>query len=314
MRMIADPASFDQREAMFRCPRKVALHCIGASLLLGTWLSTTSADADGWAAIVMEELRRGAPMPVLSAYGAGLDVQTAYGIQRIIVEEALKSREIGGYKAGFTAAAPRKKFKLQEPIAGVLFADGLLGDGAEVRRNAYKRLMVEVEIGFVLRSPITRHMNSISDLKTYVSHAVPAIELPDLNYEDIEKLNGLDVLATNMAAAAYLVGEPFRLTDLAEVNALEVALYRDGELIDQGHAQNALGNQLRALQWLVNTLIEQGWPLRPGQVLLTGTLGKINPGIAGSYYANFGRGELRFNIVGGNGVKSSLYTSARDTP
>ena len=282
---------------MFRCPCKIAIGCIGASLIIGTCLSTVSADADGWAAVVIEEMKRGAAMPVLSAYGAGLDVQTAYGIQRLIVEEALKSREIGGYKAGFTAAAPRRKFKLQEPVAGVLFADGLLADGAEVRRDAYKRLMVEVEIGFILRSPITRHMHSIADLETYVSHAVPAIELPDLNYEDIQKLNGLDVLATNMAAAAYLVGEPFQLIDLAEVNALKVALYRDGELIDQGYAHNALGNQLRALQWLVNTLVDQGWPLRSGQVLLTGTLGKINPGLAGSYRANYGRAEVHFTIV-----------------
>lgn len=295
--MIADPVAFDQRKAMFRCPYKVAIANIGVSLLLGIWLNAATADADGWAAIVIEELKRGEPMPVLSAYGAALDVQTAYGIQRLIVEDALKSREIGGYKAGFTAAAPRQKFKLQHPIAGVLFADGLLGDGAEVRRPAYRRLMVEVEIGFVLRSPITRPMESIADLKTYVSHAVPAIELPDLNYEDLQNLIGLDVLATNMAAAAYLIGKPFGLTDLAEVNALEVSLYRDGELIDHGHAHNALGNQLLALQWLVNTLIEQGWPLQPGQVLLTGTLGKINPGTTGSYYADFGRRELRFNIV-----------------
>ena len=296
--MIADPALFDQRVVMFRCQRKIAIRHIGASLLLGACVINASADVDGWAAVVIEELKRGAPMPVLSLYGAELDVDAAYGIQRAIVTEALKSRDIGGYKAGFTGAASRKKFQLDQPIAGVLFADGLLGDGAQVRLDTYQHLAVEVEIGFVLRLPITRRLNLIADLKTYVSHAVPAIELPDLNYEDIEKITGLDVLATNLAAAAYLVGDPFQLTDLAEVNVLEVALYRDGELIDQGQAANALGDQLLALLWLVNTLIEQGWPLRPGQLLLTGSLGKINPGVAGSYYADFGRGDLRFSIVG----------------
>jgi len=49
-------------------------------------------------------------------------------------------------------------------LAGVLFADGQLGDGAEIRRDAFKRLMVEVEIGYVLRSPITRRIQSTADL------------------------------------------------------------------------------------------------------------------------------------------------------
>lgn len=264
---------------------------------MGICVSAVHADADAWAAIIIEETRRGAPMPALSMYGARLDVQSAYEIQRVVVEQALKMRDIGGYKGGFTGAASREKFNLDGPIAGVLFADGRLADGAEVRRHTYKRLMVEIEIGFVLRSSITRRMNSIADLKTYVSHAVPAVELPDLNYEDIQALSGLDVLATNMAAAAYLVGEPFHLSDLAEVNALEATLYRDGEPIDQGRTTNALGDQLRALLWLVNTLIEQGWPLRPGQVLLTGSLGNINPGLPGSYRADYGRAELHFTIV-----------------
>ena len=267
--------------------------------VITVWTGAANADADNWAEIIIGETAKGASMPVLSAYGAGLDVTTAYEIQRIVVEDALETRQIGGYKAGFTSAAARARFQIEKPLAGVLFADGQLVDGAEIRRDAFKRLMVEVEIGYVLRSPITRRIQSTADLKTYVLHAVPAVELPDVDYEDLGQLNGLDIVATNMAVAAYLVGKPFRFTDLEEVNALEVALYRDGELVDDGYAANALGDQLRALLWLVNDRQARGWPLRAGQLLLTGTLGKINPGMTGNYTVNYGRGELRFRIVEG---------------
>jgi 2-keto-4-pentenoate hydratase len=257
------------------------------------------ADAENWAEIIVEESRKGAAMPVLSAYGAELDVATAYEIQRMVVENALSIRAIGGYKAGFTNAASRARFQLDEPVAGVLFADGRIDNGAEIRRDAFKRLMIEVEIGYVLRSTISRRMKSVADLKTYVLHAVPAIELPDLDYEDMDHLQGLDIVATNMGAAAYLVGEPFRFTDLEEVNLLRVALYRDGELIDDGHAVNAFGDQLRALLWLVNDRLARGWKLAAGQLLLTGALGKINSATSGDYHADYGRGELRFRVVEG---------------
>ena len=282
------------RWCSFSARRRTWAWCV-----LCVWMGAANADAENWAEIIIGETRKGRAMPVLSAYGAGLDFETAYEIQRMVVNNALEIRKIGGYKAGFTSAAARARFQVEKPVAGVLFADGRLGGGAEIRRDAFKRLMVEVEIGYVLRSAITRRMQSTADLKTYVLHAVPAVELPDLDYEDLSQLNGLDIVATNMAAAAYVVGKPFRFTDLEEVNGLKVALYRDGELIDDGHAAIALGDQLRALLWLVNDRLARGWPLRAGQLLLTGTLGKINPGTSGDYYVNYGRGELRFRIVEG---------------
>ncbi len=95
------------------------------------------------------------------------------------------------------------------------------------------------------------------------------------------------------------MGEPFALRDLAEVNQLEVVLYRDDQQIDRGEARNAAGDQLEALLWLVNHLQVAGWPLEPGHVLITGALGKINPGVAGRYRAVYSpEVVLDFQIAG----------------
>ena len=65
--------------------------------VITVWTGAANADADNWAEIIIGETAKGASMPVLSAYGAGLDVATAYEIQRIVVENALETRQIGGY-------------------------------------------------------------------------------------------------------------------------------------------------------------------------------------------------------------------------
>lgn len=269
---------------------------LSLALLVAGWsavpVHAADGSADDWADIVQLELAHGQPMPLLSVYYDQLNSASAYDIQRALVtHEMRKKRVIGGFKAGFTQAALRAKYHTKEPVSGVLFADAAFKDGDEIDTGLFKQPMLEVEIGYVLRSPITRQLHSVADLKTYISHALPAVEIPDLNYVNVGGLNANDIIATNVAASRYVVGKPFVLRDLAQVNEIKVALYRDLQVVDTGAASDALGNQLEALLWLVNDAYAHGWQLQAGQLLITGTLGKMNPGLAGSYRADYGLGR-----------------------
>ena len=270
-------------------------HTSIALLLLGLCAPAAEAvdgSADDWADIIQLELAQGQPMPLLSVYYDQLNGDSAYDIQHaLVIHELRKKRSIGGYKAGFTNAALRTRFHYKEPISGVLFADGAFKNGAEIDGGLFKKPMLEVEIGYVLRSPITRKLHSVADLKTYIRHALPVVEIPDLNYANVGGLNAYDIIATNVSASHYVMGEPLLLKDLAEVNGMRVALYRDEQVIDTGAASDALGDQLEALLWLVNDAFSHGWQLQAGQLLITGTLGKMNPAAPGSYRADYGLGR-----------------------
>ncbi len=275
------------------------------SLLAGLCLAALSGavpavdgSADDWADIVQLELAHGQPMPLLSVYYDQLNRDSAYDIQRaFVIHEMRRKRSIGGFKAGFTNAALRAKFHYKDPISGVLFADGAFADGAEIDGGLFKKPVLEVELGYVLRSPVTRPLRSVADLKTYVSHAVPVVEIPDLNYTNVGGLNAYDIIATNVAASRYVVGKPFVLKDLAEVNDISMAFYRDDRQIDQGRARDALGDQLEALLWLVNDARAHGWQLQAGQLFITGTLGKMNPAVPGAYRVDYGLGRaLAFTV------------------
>ena len=55
--------------------------------------------------------------------------------------------------------------------------------------------------------------------------------------------------------------------------------------------------QLKALVWLVNTVLAQGYTLAAGHVLMTGSIGNMHPGAAGDYRAAFGTlGELTLRL------------------
>ena len=245
------------------------------------------------------ELAKGRPMPMLTAYDWDLDLKAAYAVQRALVKIRYGGLIPGGYKAGLTTATARKKYFVREPISGALPRAGRRADGAVIQADQFKNPMIEIELGFILRSPIRREMKSVSDLETYIRYAVPAVELPDVNYEKLNSITGLDLVATNIAASGYVIGKPFLLRRLAEVNTIRVTLTHDGKLIDEGMASNASGNQLAALLWLVNHLVRQGYSLYPDQVLMTGALGKINPGLPGLSHAQYGNyGKLDFELKG----------------
>jgi 2-keto-4-pentenoate hydratase len=59
-----------------------------------------------------------------------------------------------------------------------------------------------------------------------------------------------------------------------------------------------MAGQREALTWLINSTLAQGYALRPGHVLMTGSIGSMHPGKAGKYRADFGAlGDITFAIA-----------------
>jgi 2-keto-4-pentenoate hydratase len=74
-------------------------------------------------------------------------------------------------------------------------------------------------------------------------------------------------------------------------------LKRNGEAINRGKGTDALGGQWKAALRLVNTMVKQGWKIEPGQIIITGALGRMVPGKPGNYIADYGPlGTITFKI------------------
>lgn len=248
------------------------------------------------AEILINAHKEGKRIPVLSIQYPELDVKTAYQVQNVYVEQRLMKDSIAGFKGGLTAEVSWKRFGLNEPVAGVLLASGKRKANSIIDKSAFKTLMMEIEIGFVIGKSIHLPLKNAAELKDHTWEVVPVIEFPELGFTDMQKLKGPDIIAANIGSAMFMVGEKQKINKL-DINALQVTLKKNGEVINRGKGTDALAGQWKAALWLVNTMVKQGWEIEPGHMIITGALGRMVPGKPGNYIADFGSlGTITFKI------------------
>jgi 2-keto-4-pentenoate hydratase len=225
-----------------------------------------------------------------------MDVNMAYEVQKAYVEKRLSKEKIAGFKAGLTSEGGQKAFGVDAPLAGVLFESGKLMGDATVDTGMFTQLMLETEIGFVIGKAIPQSLNDVTELQEHINAVMPVIELPDLGFADMKQLKGVDIIAANVAAKQFILGQE-KAVDGIDLNAVTVSLFFDGQEVNTGKGTDALGDQWQAALWLVNTMVEQGWKPEPGHIAITGALGKILPGKPGKYVADYGNfGKIAFEI------------------
>lgn len=248
---------------------------------------------------VVQSRLAGRPAVVLSEHQGVLSVAEAYRVQHEAVSQWLGAKRPMGFKAGLTAEVGQRKFSIDHPVAGVLLSGRQPKLQQAVHRvdtGDFNRAMLELEIGFQVKQTISTAIDDIEQLKGKIAAVVPVIELPDLAFDSGGVPEATDIIANNVLAKQYIVGQQRSLDDVT-VDDIDVVLKKDGISILQGHATDAMGSQWLALRWLVNQTINNGWTIEPGQLLITGALGKMISANIGVYQAEFGHlGQINFVI------------------
>lgn len=244
---------------------------------------------------VVAAKQQGKPLPLLSSRGHFTET-TGYLMQQGMVNFLKTEDPVIGYKAGLTSAGGQAKFNVDGPLMGALFSSGKWDANQPIQIKNYHKLMLETEIGFILSQDI-QHPVSKDSVLTYVAAVVPVIELPNLAYPNVKKLTGVDLIATNVASNAVIIGSPITDFSALDLNQLTTQLTRGDQLIIEGKGSDASGDQLTALTWLINRILNQGYTLEKGHLLITGALGPMVPAIAGQHTATFGSlGSIEFNL------------------
>lgn len=246
---------------------------------------------------VFEARRQHEAIPLPHRVDETLTIDDAYRIQTRIVKRQLRGAQPAGYKAGLTSAPAQSRFHADAPVAGVLPPEGLRRSGDELRLSELRGLNIETEVAFRIGSPIRTRLDDIEALKRHVDGIAPAIELPNLHYQTPEQLNAIDIVASNVAVAAFIFGE-FVSPGERDPNEAEPLLVCNGKEVNKGRARDALGDQWQAALWLVNTMLAQGWSIEAGQVLMTGALGRMLPAQPGQCTATYGKwGTIELRIA-----------------
>jgi 2-keto-4-pentenoate hydratase len=148
----------------------------------------------------------------------------------------------------------REQMGINEPNHGSLLDTMRITDGRLPETLVQPR--VEPEVALILDA----------GLRPAAAHA--ALEVVDSVWQDYRF--GLELnTADGSSAAGVALGPPLPLDNLA---ALPVRLLRNGATVAEGTAAAAMGDPLRALDWLQRMLSDRPDGLRPGDIVLTGGL------------------------------------------
>lgn len=228
-----------------------------------------------------EERRRGAealrraerdrvPAPQLSITFPGIELEDAYAIQRLWMQERVREgARIVGRKIGLTSRAMQQASRMTEPDYGHLLDDMVYDDGTRIPAGRFLAPRLEVELAFVLRTDLAGAGVRAHDVLRATELLVPALEIIDYRTEVPRAV--ADTIADNAAAAAVVVGgRPVRPFDV-DPRWVAATLSKNGVIEESGVSAAVMGHPAAGVAWLVNKLALLDDGLRAGELVLAGS-------------------------------------------
>lgn len=213
------------------------------------------------------------------------------------VQEALQalmaggSRAVAGHKVALTSPAMRHLLKVEEPFAGVIFADTVHLSPATVRAGDFVRLGIECELAVRLERdlPAAGAPYDREKVARAVGACMAAFELVDDRNADYGNLDAPSCIADNGWNAGVALGPAradWRTLDLERAAG---RLTINGRTAGAGRAGDVMGHPFEALAWLANLAARRGRSLERGRIVMTGSI------VATTYVAPGDRAVFAFD-------------------
>ena len=210
----------------------------------------------------------------------------AYGIQDEFV--ALRAQQLGaiaGYKIALSTPQMQKFMGVDAPQAGAMLESTIRRSPARVRAAGYVNLIVEFEIALQIGEalPAADAPFFRDRVAAAVGAVMPALELADdrgADYAEVAR-RPLELICDNCWNEGAVLGYPveqWRGIDLASVGGVATI---NGHAVGEGVGADALGHPLDALAWIAGHLAANGRGLMRGDVVITGSLVRTQPGRRG---------------------------------
>ncbi len=198
----------------------------------------------------------------------------------------LGERSIAGWKVGLTSGKSRDAMGQGFRPFGYILRERVHRSGAVLSLGGFGRVGVENEmcfrIGATLRGEVER-----SDVLAAVDAVMPAFEInePRLGADASQA----DRLADNLSQWGIVVGEAQRLDwRNFDFSALEVALARDGVVVETVAAQGHIDDHFESIAALARQLHRFDRALEAGSLVITGAFARQAVTAAARWEGDFG--------------------------
>jgi 2-oxo-hept-3-ene-1,7-dioate hydratase len=224
-----------------------------------------------------------------------LTIEDAYAIQRTWTAlQVEQGRVIKGHKIGLTSKAMQSAVGIAEPDYGVLFEDMFYSDG-DIPFDRFSSPRIEVELAFILRSPLKGPRCSIFDVLNATDYIVPALEILETRMHRVDPETKatrkvMDTISDNAANAALVLGgRPVRPHDV-DLRWIGALLFRNGQIEETGVAAGVLNHPANGVAWLANRLAPHGEQLAAGEVVLAGSFTRpVDIRKGDTFHADYGK-------------------------
>ena len=203
--------------------------------------------------------------------------------QKLFIRELARSQgDVVGYKAGLTNAAVQKRFGVEAPVRGTLFAKMLVQDGAELPARFGTRPVLEADLVVEVKDEGINQAQTPAEVLAHVSKIIPFIELPDLVLDPREVINGATLTAINVGTRLGVLGTPIvptaaHLETLATMSVVVRDTADGNKELARGPGTAILGHPLNAVIWLARDVARDGGRLKAGDLLSLGSFTPLMP-------------------------------------
>jgi 2-keto-4-pentenoate hydratase len=250
---------------------------------------------------MLEAYTTGSPIPVPpSAREGGCDLDTGYEVEAELTHiRRASGRSTVGRKIGLANRAVWRALKMKTLVWANMYDDTVhhaTRGEAELSLARMRAPRLEPEIVVKLKSPLQPGVDAAGALEAVEWYAF-AFELVDCPFPDWKFQPG-DFMASLGLHAALVVGEPRsvqresipQLVD--QMGAFTVKLSKNGEVAQEGGGKNVLDNPVLCLVEFASAVPAQAGaePLRPGELISTGSLTMAPPVAAGETWTVVAQG------------------------
>ena len=204
-------------------------------------------------------------------------VERGMTAQLSLLREALAAGETrGGWKVGLNVPAVQEHLGIERPVVGHLTSATRLAPGEPVPIGGFTRAGLEPEIAATIGDDGA------------IAAVAPAIEVVDIDlpFDDVEP-----IVAANVFHRGWLTG-PNRSPDEVDVEQITVAVMRGVAVEHEARAGDAMDDIDSVVAGVAARAEQAGESLRPGDVVICGSLTPIVPVSPGDDV------EVRFGALG----------------
>ncbi|MDX8356502.1 2-keto-4-pentenoate hydratase [Sphingopyxis terrae] len=203
-----------------------------------------------------------------------VDVSSAYAVQNaFLAARSGGAYDIGGWKIGLATPRMQAKTGVSEPVAGVVRAQDIAISGAVLDGSRYTHLGFETEICAVMGPRVTDLREfSRAEVERSIEAVGASFELVDDRNADFSELEALTLIADNVWNEGAVLASMIPFEAAPALSGRTGTLTRDGTEIARGYYDADNGDIVGIVTWLARSLHSRGLRLKPGQIVMTGTL------------------------------------------